>query len=76
MSDWEQRKENAAQAWSAMSVDQQQAILDFLRAWQGIRTSMSELCDIGYGDLRSIDIAWYGIRNNLVDSEVEIEDWQ
>ena len=76
MTEWEQRKENAAKAWSAMSTDQQQAIMDFMKAWQPIRFAMTELCDISYNDLRLVDNAWYQVKHNLVDSEVEIPDWQ
>ena len=76
MTDWDKRKENATQAWSAMSKDQQEAIMDFMIAWQPIRFAMSELCDISYNDLRLVDNAWYQIRHNLVDHEVEIPDWQ
>ena len=50
MTDWDKRKENATQAWSAMSKDQQEAIMDFMKAWQPIRFAMSELCDISYND--------------------------
>ena len=76
MTDWDKRKENATQAWSAMSKDQQEAIMDFMKAWQPIRFAMSELCDISYNDLRLVDHAWYQLRHNLVDHEVEIPDWQ
>ena len=76
MTDWDKRKENATQAWSAMSKDQQEAIMDFMKAWQPIRFAMSELCDISYNVLRLVDNAWYQIRHNLVDHEVEIPDWQ
>ena len=76
MTDWDKRKENATQAWSAMSKDQQEAIMDFMKAWQPNRFAMSELCDISYNDLRLVDNAWYQIRHNLVDHEVEIPDWQ
>ena len=76
MTDWDKRKENATQAWSAMSKDQQEAIMDFMKAWQPIRFAMSELCDISYNDLRLVDNACYQIRHNLVDHEVEIPDWQ
>ena len=76
MTEWEKRKENAAQAWSAMSTDQQEAIMEFMKAWQPIRFAMSELCDISYNDLRLVDNAWYKIKHNLVDHDVEIPEWQ
>ena len=43
MTEWEKQKENAAQAWSAMSRDQQEAIMEFMKAWQPIRFAMSEV---------------------------------
>jgi ketopantoate reductase len=76
MTEWEKRKENAAQAWSAMSTDQQEAIMEFMKAWQPIRFAMSEVCDISYNDLRLVDNAYYKIRNTLVDHDVEVPDWQ
>ena len=76
MTEWEKRKENAAQAWSAMSTDQQEAIMEFMKAWQPIRFAISELCDISYNDLCLVDNAYYKIRNTLVDHDVEIPDWQ
>jgi len=76
MTEWEQRKANATEAWTAMSKDQQEAIMEFLKAWQPIRFAMVELCDISYNDLRLVDNAWYKIKHNLVDSSVEIPEWQ
>jgi len=75
MTEWEQRKANATGAWTAMSKDQQKAVMDFMEAWVPIRFAISEMTEISYNDLCKVDNSWWAIRHNLVDSGVEVPQW-
>ena len=44
-----------------------------LKAWVPVRSRVSELCPITYDDIRALDDAWWGLKNALVDRDVEIK---
>lgn len=75
MTEWEQRKANATGAWTAMSDEQQKALLKFMGAWLPIRQSVSEFMQISYEDLKAVDESWYELRWALVSDDVEVPHW-
>mgnify|MGYP000423751805 CR=1 FL=1 len=74
-SQWLIEKEQARATWKSMTPKQQQAVLEMLQAFVPIRQAVSELCEISYDDLRSMDQAWYTLRRLLVDDSVEVKYW-
>lgn len=73
--EWEQRKINATQAWTAMSDEQQKALLTFMEAWLPIRQCVSEFMEISYEDLKAVDKSWYELRWALICNDVEVPHW-
>ena len=63
------RKQNAEDIWKTMSKDQKDAVLELLEAWEHIRCSVSEVCQISYEDILAMDTAWYKLKSNLVSEE-------
>jgi hypothetical protein len=74
-SEWEIRQEQAAATWKSMTPKQQQAVLEMLQAFVPIRQAVSDLCEISYEDLRSMDEAWYALKRLIVDDNVEVKVW-
>lgn len=58
-----------------MSEHQRDSMIKMLNAWVPIRSRVSELCSLDYDDIRAVDDAWWGLKNALVDREVEIKEW-
>ena len=75
VNEWEKKREAATECWKAMTPHQQEAMLTLLKAWVPIRTRVSELVSMDYDELRAVDNAWWGLRNALVDKDVEIKEW-
>ena len=75
MNEWEKRSLQAKETWANMSEHQRDSMLKMLNAWVPIRSRVSELCSLDYDDIRAVDDAWWGLKNALVDREVEIKEW-
>tara|TARA_R100001510_G_scaffold3401_1_gene2704 strand:- start:155 stop:400 length:246 start_codon:yes stop_codon:yes gene_type:complete len=75
MNEWEKRSLQAKETWANMSEHQRDSMLKMLNAWVPIRSRVSELCSLDYDDLRAVDDAWHGLKNALVDRDVEIKQW-
>jgi len=74
-SEYEIIREQAETTWKSMTSQQQQAVIEMLHAFVPIRQSVSELSEISYDDLRSLDTAWYTLKRLLVSDNVEIRYW-
>ena len=75
MNEWEKRSLQAKETWANMSEHQRDSMIKMLNAWVPIRSRVSELCSLDYDDIRAVDDAWWGLKNALVDREVEIKEW-
>jgi|TARA_A100001201_G_scaffold89596_1_gene78504 hypothetical protein len=75
MNEWEKRNLEAKETWANMTEHQRDQILTMLKAWVPVRSRVSELCPITYDDIRALDDAWWGLKNALVDRDVEIREW-
>jgi len=74
-SKWDIRQENRELAWSSFSDEQKDALLSLVKAWAEIRTSYSEFCHPSYGDICSMDTAYWNVRGTLFSKNVEVEEW-
>ena len=73
--EWETRREKATETWANMTEHQRDCVLTMLKSWVPIRSRVSELCPISYEDIRALDDAWWGLKNSIVDREVQLKEW-
>jgi hypothetical protein len=74
-SEYEIIREQAEVTWKSMTPQQQQSVIEMLHAFVPIRQSVSELSEISYDDLRSLDTAWHTLKRLIVSDNVEIRYW-